>query len=580
MTRATASEVTAAREGSLLGWLDEPTAERGVRFARGASDWEPWTWAEIAAAVHGAAAQIRELDGGRRGTAALLIPNSAEFIAAFYGALVAGLTPCPLSPPKAIDDPQRYRDHVASLLDVAKPAVVVTVAECRDALAPLALDCPLLELSADRTAAEGPRARPPEVALLQFTSGSSGRPRAVRVTHANLEANIRSIQELVRLDPHADELVTWLPTYHDMGLIGCTLTPAATSVQLNMLRVEDFVRRPLRWLECLGSASEASTVTGAPPFGFGLAMKRVGDEDVAELDFSRWRIATVGAERVDAGVLVRFLERFGRHGLSPSVFFPAYGLAEATLVVSAKVDRGPSTAIRPDWGSLRFGQPVEVEAVTTLADAETLGDGVDWLVSCGDCPRGIEVEVVDHDGAAVPDGTLGELVVRGPSVAGGYLDDAQATEQRFGGGALRTGDAGLRHGGELYVFGRMADALKVHGRWLSIEDIEAKALAPRAVVRSRTVVFSGRHPEGDAVVALSESEPGEWVGALAEALRAEVPDAVSICVLSAPWGTIMRTSSGKPRRRAMWEAYLAGTLDAEVVYARAGSDEPEGRRAT
>ena len=113
----------------------------------------------------------------------------------------------------------------------------------------------------------------------------------------------------------------------------------------------------------------------------------------------------------------------------------------------------------------------------------------------------------------------------------------------------------------------MADALKVHGRWLSIEDIEAKALAPAAVARSRSVVFSGRLPEGDAVIALSESEPGEWVDAMAAVLRTEVPDSMSIRVLSAPWGTIMRTSSGKPRRRAMWEAHLAGALDAAVVYA-------------
>lgn len=567
------------KKRELLGWLDEPTAERGVRFARGRSEWETWTWAEIAAAIHGAAAQMGEMHDGRPGTVAIVIPNSPEFIAAFYGALVAGLTPCPLSPPKAIDDPQQYRHHVAGLIEVARPSLVVTVAECRDALSDVAIGCPLLELTADPHAPECARARAPEIALLQFTSGSSGRPRAVQVTRANLEANIEAIIDTVRIDPEADEVVTWLPTYHDMGLIGCTLTPAATSTALNMLRVEDFVRRPLRWLECLGSETEACTLTAAPPFGFGLAMKRLGDEDVADLDFSRWRVAMVGAERIDAGVLQRFIERFRAHGLDPSIFAPAYGLAESTLAVSAKRHDGPSTAIRPNWGGLRFGQPVEVEAVATLADLEERDDPGDWLVSCGECPPGIDLDVVDDDGDVLPDGALGELVVKGSCIADGYLDDAEATARRFTDSGLRSGDAGLRYDGELYVFGRMADALKVHGRWLSIEDIEARALAPPSVARSRSVVFSGRLPEGDAVIALSESEPGEWVDALAAVLRTEVPDSMSIRVLSAPWGTIMRTSSGKPRRRAMWEAHLAGALDAEVVYARA-ANQPDGQPGT
>jgi acyl-CoA synthetase (AMP-forming)/AMP-acid ligase II len=560
----------------LLGWLDEPATERGVRFARGSSEWEAWTWAEIASAAHGAAARMLEVQSARTGTVAIVIPNSPEFIASFYGSLIAGLTPCPLAPPKAIDDPQRYLDHLAGLLEVAKPALVVTVAECHDALSRLALDCPLLELSADRSAPEHPRARPPEVALLQFTSGSSGRPRAVRVTQPNLEANLSAVISHVAMDPHADEVVTWLPTYHDMGLIGCTLTPVAASTSLSMLRVEDFVRRPMRWLECLGSEGEAATITATPPFGFGLALKRVRDEDVAELDFSRWRVAMVGAERVDAAVLQRFLERFRESRLSPSVFYPAYGLAEATLMVSAKHGARPPTAIRPDWSSLQFGRPVTVDAVATLADPEELGDGVDWLVSCGVCPPGVGVGVVGEDGAPLPEGTLGELAVTGEGVTAGYLDEPEVTAERFAGGALRTGDAALLHDGELYVFGRMADALKVHGRWLSIEEVEAKVLACGAVPRGRTVLFSGRDPEGDAVIALTEAEPGEWVSEVAAVLAAEVPDTMSIHVLSGGWGTILRTSSGKPRRRAMWEAYLAGTLGAQVVYSRT-ANAPHGQ---
>jgi len=565
----------AASPRSLLGWIDDPASERGVRFARDHNTWESWSWAEVAAAANAAAAQISELAGGRCGAVAIIAPNSPEFIAAFYGTLLAGLTPCPLAPPKMIDDLERYREYVRGLLEIADPVALVSVGEYGETLSAIPRSCPLLNLHAQRDAPAFEPAAAAELALLQFTSGSSGHPRAVRVTRENLEANLRAIQEIVGIDPHADEVVTWLPTYHDMGLIGCTLTPAATQVSMSMLRVEDFVMRPLRWLECLGGPDQHATMTGTPPFGLGYAMKRVSDAELDGFDFSRWRLAFLGAERIDAGLVARFIERMRDRGLSPSVFGPAYGLAEGTLVVSAKRGAGVAHAIRPDWSTVAFGKPVRVEGQATLDDRDAIGDGTGWLVGCGTCPPGVGVLAADEHGAPLPEGVVGELHVSGACVAGGYLDDPRATAERFGDEQqLRTGDAGFLLDGQLYVIGRIANALKVHGRWLFVEDVEASVFASGAVERSRCVVFAGAQPSGDEIVVLAEREPGDWAQKIAELLCLEIPDPIGVRVLSAARGSIARTSSGKPRRALLWAQHLAGELDAQTVFVRPPRQEP------
>jgi acyl-CoA synthetase (AMP-forming)/AMP-acid ligase II len=551
----------------LLEWLREPHTERGIRFARGTDEWELWTWAELAAAVNDAAARIRESTTATSGVVAIVAPNGPEFIAAFYGALLAGFTPCPLAPPKVIDDAARFRARLRSLLEIARPVALVRTTEAPEVLDSIYDGCPELILTASRTGSAFTPAPPAELGLLQFTSGSSGHPRAVQVSRANLEANVAAILEWTAIDPEADEALTWLPTYHDMGLIGCTLVPALTSVAIRVLRVEDFVMRPRLWLECLGGPDHSCTMTAAPPFGLGYAMKRVSDEKLEGFDFSRWRLAIVGAERIDAGLLARFLDRFRDRGLSPTMLYPAYGLAEGTLMVTGK-RAGVPRAVRPDWSSVCFGEPVEVEETADLSDREAIGDGAAWLTSCGTCPEGIGLEVVDEDGRPLPEGTLGELTVTGACVARGYLGDEETTRERFTADGVRTADAGFVHEGELYVVGRIANALKVHGRWLFAEDVETGLCATGSLELSRCVVFAGSRPLGDEIVVLAERPPGDWVEAVATQLDALVPDPVGVRVLSSKRGTIARTSSGKPQRAFLWSQHLAGELKAETVYVR------------
>ena len=390
----------------------------------------------------------------------------------------------------------------------------------------------------------------------------------MQVTRENLDANLRAIQEVVRIDPVDDDVVTWLPTYHDLGLIGCTLTPAATQVGLSMLRVEEFVMRPQRWLECLGGAHERSNLTGVPPFGLGYAMKRIREDDLEGLDFSRWRLAILGAERIDADLLSRFISRFRGQGLASSVFAPAYGLAEATLMVTVKQNTRAAKVVRPDWSTVALGRQTAIDEITDLDDHEAINGGAGWLVSCGSCPQGIGIAAIDDATETVSEGVVGELVVTGDCVADGYLNDDAGTAERFADRRLRTGDAGFVLESELYVIGRIANALKVHGRWLFVEDVEAAVFASGLVERSRCVVFAGAQPTGDEIVVLAERERGEWADGVAGVLRAQVPDAIGVRILSAARGAISRTSSGKPRRAALWAQHLAGELDAQTVYSR------------
>lgn len=555
----------------LLAWLDGPEARRGIRFARPGEDWDRHTWEAMARLVHQAAGRIADERRERGTPVAIVLPTGPEFLAAFFGSLLVGGTPCPLAPPAALQDPRVYADHVAGMLGVADPALVVTAPELAGvvgqatAAAGLERGPLVLDLSGDEHAGSGgerAREQPAELALLQFTSGSSGRPRAARVSWENLEANISMMAGWVGADVESDQLATWLPVHHDMGLIGCMLCPTVVQGETWAMRPEQFIRSPARWLACFGR--HGATVGAAPTFGFAYATKRVRDDELEGMDFSRWRVATVGAERIDAGVLARFSERLAPYGFRRSTFVPGYGMAEATLLVTGRHAPEPAPVVRPAWAAMRFGEAVAVDETATLGD-HRVGDGIGWLVSCGSAHPGATVAVVDEDGSPLPGGHLGEVLVGGRSVAWGYHGDDTVGTARFVDGVLRTGDAGFLLGGELYVVGRIGDSLKVRGRSLYMEDLEARLARLDGIVRGRCVLFAGAEGEGDALVALVEGVPGDWAAAAARLLADEVGEAVTVHVLCGRRGSIARTSSGKPRRRVMWRQWIDGTLRAKAL---------------
>jgi fatty-acyl-CoA synthase len=561
---------THARRG-LLDWLDAPTPGRGLHFAEDDGGWTFWEYPRLAVVVAEAAERIESERTRDSGPVSIAFPSGPEFVAAFVGSLAAGHTPSPLALPMFMRDPEQYTRHTAAILKATDPALVLAERDLREQLARAAVQAGLagvpvaLELTGTREIVLTRRA-PAELALLQFTSGSSRRPRGVRVSWENLEANLAMIRVWLGGEEPDDAGGAWLPLYHDMGLIGTLLLALVNQGDLWILRPDQFIREPLRWLELFGRRKVSLGV--APNFGLAYADRRVSDEQLQGMDFSGWRAVIVAAERLDPALLTRFAHRLAPHGFKPSAFLPAYGLAEGTLAVTGVPLAEIPLAVRPDWANVSLGRRVPVEQCSRIGERDRFGSGAGWLVSCGRPLPEVTIAILDEAGSELPEGHLGEIRVRAPTVALGYMaGEGDAT--RFAPEGLITGDAGLLIGGELYVLGRLGDSLKVRGRTLFVEDIEAQLAVVEGVSRGKVVVLAGADGRRNVLAAVVEAPRGEWVSEVARILDAEVGGAASIEIFASPPGAIQRTSSGKPRRRVMWKELLGASIEGEVVFSTA-----------
>jgi fatty-acyl-CoA synthase len=364
-------------------------------------------------------------------------------------------------------------------------------------------------------------------AYQQFTSGSTGRPRAVRVTRGSLAANCAAICAGLALDPARDVGVSWLPLHHDMGLVGFGCAALTAGVPVVFVPTAVFLRDPGSWMRAV--SAHGGTVTFGPSFAFSLAARRVRPGEAARLDLSCVRVLGCGAEPINAAVLSRFAAAYAPAGLDPAALTPAYGLAEATLAVS-------------------FASGLRTDAA--------------GAVDCGRPVPGHEVAVVDGTGAPRPRGEVGEVWVRGPSVAAGYLGEPASGAFR-GDGWLRTGDLGyLDGGGSLYITGRAKDLLVVRGVNTDPHRVEWAAAAVPGVREGGVVAFTRPGAETEEVVVVAECA-SRAPGGLPEAVRAAVAGSTGLAVadvVRVPAGTIPKTTSGKPRRQETRRRYLAGEL--------------------
>ena len=550
-----------------MAWLDDPAPHRGLHVAEAESGWRFVGYPELARRAFAVAGQLGELGLRPGGVVTLLLTGAEDFVAGFYGALAAGGTPSPISPPLVFRDYDQYVDHVAGVLRAAAPAAVLADEHLLGAAAEAAGRAGIAARPAAPTRstdAGGAGRRPPaDLALLQFTSGSTGSPRGVCVTRDNLEANIAAIRAWLEWGPD-HHCASWLPTYHDMGLIGCLLSPVSGQYDDWLMRPDQFIRSPVRWLECFGRHGAA--MTASPNFGLSYVLSRVPDPAVLEgMDFSGWQAVVVGAERVDAATLGRFAALLRPFGFRARALVPAYGLAEATLAVTGVDVRQVPAAIRLAAGAAAVGSRVPVAETRPITEVPD-GDG-GWLTACGRPLDGVAVAVVDGDGVPLPDGALGEIVVRGRSVAAGYRGGGDAGG--FTPAGLRTGDAGFLHDGSLFVLGRIGDAMKVRGRSVYAEDLEGRLEAIPGVPRGRCVVLLGSTVAGPACAVVTETEPGAWVDPAAALLARELGAGPSIRIFSIPKGDIRRTSSGKPRRGQMWRELAEGRPAGTLVWERA-----------
>ncbi|MEV5693440.1 AMP-binding protein [Micromonospora globbae] len=554
-----------ARAGSgspLLDWLERPRRDRGVHFAAAGDDWTFLSYAELADRTRTILAGLRAVGVVPGDVVSIVEPAGPDFVATLFAAMAAGAAPSPIAPPLAFQDREVYGDHVRGLLRAAAPRVVVCAAALTAAIEPLATAAgvrPVLRADELVEAGGGARAAdvtPGPLALLQFTSGSSGRARGVRVPHTALAANVAAIRQWLAMTPD-DPTASWLPVHHDMGLIGCLVTPVVNTSDLWLMPPEEFVRNPGRYLRCFGE--RGARLTSMPNFGLEYIARRVRPEALAGLDFSAWRAVIVGAERIDVEALRRFSALLAPHGFDPRALLPAYGLAEATLAVTGLPldELYRSVDLRPD--RLRPG-------ARAVADDDEPAAGADAypVVGCGRPLAGVRVRIVDESGEPVPDGVVGEIEVRGPSVAQGYVNEADSASQTaLGGGVLRTADAGFLHEGQLHVLGRLGDSMKVRGRAVFAEDLEW-ALGRPGVPAQRMAALLGHRAGTATVVAVFEQARPEWLAQAERELRRRAEGA-QVVIVDAPRGTIPRTSSGKPKRRQLWQAFVDDRLPGTVV---------------
>jgi acyl-CoA synthetase (AMP-forming)/AMP-acid ligase II len=544
----------------LLGWLDNARDDRGIRLLVG-SQWEFHSYAELARRVKGAAAEVSAACQvpGRR--VAVVGDNAIRFTEGFFGALAGGNVPVPVPPPTLLGE--AYRGQIADLLLAAQVTTIVATEETRDALEDAAklfgLDVHIISSEMHESASR-PQGRQADLALMQFTSGSTRRPRGVGVSWDNLEAQIGMIRDWLSWCPE-DSLASWLPLHHDMGLVGSLLCSVCSQTDLWLMSPMRFMRNPLDFLRCIGE--NGVTISPQPTFGYAYLARRIGPSQLEGTDFSAFRAAVIGAERIDCQALVSFAELILDHGFCWESLRPAYGLAEATLAVTGHPLGERATVLDLDWesvkvnGKLSFGDLRKLEAPCAPRSA---------VVSAGRPLAGTAVAIVNDRNVLLPEGYLGEIVVSGSAVAVGYEGEAQEGSTHFESDQLFTGDAGFVVDGELYVIGRMSDCFNVHGRRIYVEPVEAAIADCLKLPVERCAVVPGHGSSGEEVIAVLEKVAGTWVYDVVTLLRGIAGSDLGIKVYASCRHIIPKTTSGKKRRRTLAQQVLDGELAAELLY--------------
>jgi acyl-CoA synthetase (AMP-forming)/AMP-acid ligase II len=514
-----------------------------------------------------AALQDRGLRKGDR--VGLILPDSAQFIDAIYGAMIAGVVPVPIYPPMNLGQLDGYLQNTAHILGRAGCKLVVTDDRVRPVLGKIldtAASIRAIETMTRLLAGVAPNAAPravdvfpSDIAFLQFTSGSTARPKGVTLTHENLVANIEAIGGPAGISLNSETIgYSWLPLYHDMGLIGFVFTPVHSKVRgVHFMSPLTFLKRPASWIR--GMSEARATVTFAPNFAYGLAVARVKPTEIEGADLSSLHVAGCGAEPIQFATLRAFAERYRGHGFRSSAFLPCYGMAEHSLAVTFIGLAEDLTADRVDTEAMAQGEarpaaPAQAENVTEV-------------VSCGRPFPGHEVRILDERGQPLGDRRVGEIVLKGPSVMVGYFEDDDATREALRDGWLHSGDLGYLANGELYVCGRIKDLIIVNGRNYYPQDLEWLASQVDGVRKGNVVAFGLTDPADEAarerVIVCAEVRAEEE----SERIRKDIAEKIAMGLglkvdelLLLPPGSLPKTSSGKLQRRKTQQLFLDAAL--------------------
>lgn len=503
---------------------------------------------------------------------AIMLPTGtgSEYFDSFFGILLAGGIPVPIYPPTR---PSQLEDHLrrhTGILSNCRAVTLITVNKAKQVARLLKAQLETLRhiVTVDELLAAGgdyqrPVISPHDTAFLQYTSGSTGNPKGVVLTHANLLANIRAMGERVRANAN-DVFVSWLPLYHDMGLIGAWLGSLYYAALLVIMSPLAFLARPQRWLQAIHR--HRGTLSAAPNFGYELCLSRLEDSDLEGLDLSSWRAAFNGAEAVSPETVMQFPQRFAQYGFPANAMMPVYGLAESSVGLAfpsiaraARIDRIQRQAFTQTGEAI----PAEADAANALR-----------FVACGQVLAGHEMRIVDTQGNELPDRQEGRLQFRGPSATNGYLHNREATQKLFDGDWLDSGDLAYVSEGDLFVTGRIKDIIIRAGRNLYPHELEEVVGDIPDIRKGRVAVFGATDPGTgtERLVVLAETRKKDvaeldqlrqQINHIASDLIAGPADDI---VLAQP-GTVLKTSSGKVRRsacRALYESGLIGKARAPL----------------
>lgn len=492
---------------------------------------------------------------------ALVAETGPDFAALFCGTIYAGAWPVPLPLPTSFGGKDNYIDQLAVQLASSDPKILFYPAEIGE----------MAKAAAERQGCEGmawedfalvapadaalPQAGPDDICYLQYSSGSTRFPHGVAVTHRSLLSNLAAHSHGMQLT-ESDRCISWLPWYHDMGLVGCFLSPIGNQFSVDYLKTEDFARRPLAWLDMI-SRNPGTSASYSPTFGYDICARRISSQShVAErFDLSRWRIAGNGADMIRPDVMQSFVNAFSEAGFKASAFLPSYGLAEATLAVT----------IMPPGEGIQV-ELVEEERLSGRPRDLSRPARYRAIVNCGKAVRDMKVEVRGETGKVLGDHRIGKVWCAGPSVMHSYFRDPEATAECLVDGWLDTGDMGYMADGYLFIVGRAKDMIIINGKNHWPQDIEWAVEQLPGFHQGDIAAFSVENESGEEVPAVlvhcRVSDPEERLR-LHNEIRDKVRSITGMnCVVElVPPRTLPRTSSGKLSRAKAKKLYLSGEIE-------------------
>ena len=496
-------------------------------------------------------------------TVAIMLPTSMDYFYSFMGILLAGGIPVPLYPPARLTQIEDHLRRHFDILNNAQAQILITIPEALPIARLLKSQVASLEKVVEAQTLHNPAKRSvpyvpktEDIAFLQYTSGSTGIPKGVVLTHANLLANIRIMAQTFSVSP-SDTFVSWLPLYHDMGLIGAWLSSLYCAMPVVLMSPLAFLTRPSRWLWAIHK--HRGTISAGPNFAFEYCLAKVADDELEGVDLSTWRIAVNGAEMVSPATIKRFQERFGPYGFRPEAMMPSYGLAEGSVGLAF-----PAGHVKPriDW--------IERDIFMRTRSAVPAKAGNDTalsFVSCGHPLTGHEVRIVDDTGGEAPEREEGRLLFKGPSCTSGYYRNPEATANLFDGEWLDSGDLAYIAEGEVYITGRSKDIIIRAGRNIYPSELEETVGRIPGLRKGCVAVFGSTDQQTGTEQLVVLAETRETDPDALEGLRQEVNTVVVDLlgappddVVLAPPHKVLKTSSGKVRRAAIRELYESGKI--------------------